>query len=133
VHFRGGDFYKNQNKYGVLRSDYYLSALNIVDPFREKLLTVVTDDVENAKATLKTLNPDMVLGPNHLNEWETLKLMSCGGTLITSNSTFSWWGGRLALAGGAQVYIPRPWLNDPKTGVQDAFEHPEFKLISSIF
>ena len=59
--------------------------------------------------------------------------MTRGGTLVTANSTFSWWGGRLALAGGAKVYIPSPWLNNPKIEVKDAFEHPDFKLISSFF
>jgi hypothetical protein len=130
---REEDFYKHQHNYSVLRADYYLSGLNVIDPLRRKVLIIVTNNIENARGVKKDTNPDIVLGPKGLNEWESLRLISSTKNLVTSNSTFFWWGGRIALASGAKIYIPSPWLKDSTAGVNNAFEHPNFKLVSSVF
>jgi hypothetical protein len=110
-----------------------LSGLNVIDPLRRKVLIIVTNNIENARGVKKDTNPDIVLGPKGLNEWESLRLISSTKNLVTSNSTFFWWGGRIALASGAKIYIPSPWLKDSTAGVNNAFEHPNFKLVSSVF
>ena len=133
IHIRGGDFYKLKNTNGVLSAEYFLTALRSMDLARNTFLVVVTDDLENTKSICNELNPDLILGPEDLNEWQTLKVMSLSKSIVTSNSTFSWWGGRLALEMGGQVIIPRPWFKDSGIGEKDAFEHPGFIPIKSRF
>jgi len=133
IHVRGGDFYKLKDSHGVLSAEYFLRALRLIDPSRNTCLLVVTDDLENTKSICNVLNPDLVLGPESLNEWDTLRVMSRSKNIITSNSTFSWWGGRLALEMGGQVLIPRPWFKSSTIGEKDAFEYPGFRSVLSVF
>lgn len=133
IHVRRGDFLKYGNSFGVLSQEFFINARSALDPAKELFLIVVTDDPDSAKSICAALGPNLVLGPNELDEWQTIKLMSMASAIVTSNSTFSWWGSRVALDTGCKVAIPEPWFVDLELGVQDAFAHPEFRLIQSVF
>jgi hypothetical protein len=42
--------------------------------------------------------------------------MSFAKSLVTSNSTFSWWAGFLATTRGGEVVAPSPWTRTPVYG-----------------
>lgn len=132
VHIRGGDFHQHLDHFGMLTEQYYSSSLETVEPLSQRFRIVVTDDVERAEK-LKSIGADLILGPDDLDEWQTLKLMSGAEVVLTANSTFSWWGGRLALECGGRVLIPSPWFKNPKISVGSAFEHPNFEPSPSSF
>jgi hypothetical protein len=133
MHIRGGDFYKLKNSHGVLGVDYYKNAVNHINEIEKISLIVITDDLENAKNIYENLIPDLILGPNDLSEWQTLKLMSIAKYVITANSTFSWWGARIALENDAMILVPDPWFRDQGIEVKTAFYHPKFVLSKSSF
>lgn len=133
MHIRGGDFYKLRNSHGVLGIDYYKTALDFINEIDQPQLIVVTDDLENAKNVYEHFKPYLIFGPNDLNEWQTLKLMSMAKFVITANSTFSWWGARLALDNGATVLVPDPWFRNQRIDVNSAFHHPKFIPSKSTF
>ena len=133
IHIRGGDFYELKGSNGVLAKDYYQRALSLIEGSLRGAVIVLTDDVQNAVEICSDLGPSRILGPESIGEWESLKIMSMATSVITANSTFSWWGGRLALEKGAKVIIPTPWFKDHVIGVNDAFEHPQFQKVPSAF
>lgn len=133
IHIRGGDFYNLKARHGVLNLDYFKRALSLVDSRFKETVIVITDDIESTKKFCIELRPSLVFGPEDINEWESLKMMSNAACVITANSTFSWWGGRLALEHGAKVFIPSPWFKQDSVGVKNAFEHPKFLRVRSSF
>jgi len=133
IHIRGGDFFDQKDSFGVLSSEYFKAAVNSLKDCDKSFIVVVTDDLARNKNIYESLKPNLIFGPADLNEWQTLKLMAMANVVITSNSTFSWWGGRLAFENGAEVVIPSPWFKNAEIGVLDAFEHPGFKTCTSSF
>jgi hypothetical protein len=59
--------------------------------------------------------------------------MSQARFVITSNSTFSWWGALLASGNGGTAYIPEPWFLNWIPDPDSAFEYPGFKKVRSRF
>jgi len=116
LHFRRGDtvtkdFLKSR---GLLKFEYYKNALdkigksiNRVEQFK---LAVITDDPLAAKHELKNLNVDLWLGPQELNAIQAIKFASNSKFFIGSNSTFSWWIGKILIYNKrGEVYLPTPW------------------------
>ena len=134
LHFRRGDLVKYSHTMGVLDLDYFARALEAAmhNWGREIRLSILTDDKDAAIQEFPNLVAD-IYGPADLSEWQALALMSKAKFVITSNSTFSWWGGLLALRNGGQVYIPDPWFLQWNPIPGDAFHYPGFKVIRSSF
>lgn len=133
VHVRGGDFFNLSSTQGVLSAKYYKEALSKFFDLSKLDIVLVTDDIDNAERVSVEIKPDFIIGPKTLNEWETLKLMSNAHGLIMANSTFSWWGGRIALEQGCKVFLPSPWVKIDHLNVGNAFQHPDFFPIVSSF
>lgn len=133
IHVRGGDFFKLSSTQGVLSANYYQEALLKFPGLSNLDVVIVTDDVDSVQRVSLEINPDFIIGPNDLNEWQTLKLMANAQGLIMANSTFSWWGGRMALEHGCKVFLPSPWVKTDQLSVGDAFQHPDFIPIKSYF
>jgi len=134
LHFRRGDLLKYSETMGVLDADYFSRALEtaMADVGRELRLIVLTDDRQAAIQELTGFIAE-IYGPADLSEWQALALMSKAKFVITSNSTFSWWGGLLASRNGGSVYIPNPWFLDWNPNPGDAFRYPGFITVHSTF
>ena len=131
IHIRHGDTASAQNlaTVGVLDSLYYKNL-----PAKSKSKRVViTDDIEGARETFGNIQIDEIFGPDDLNAYQALAVMSRSSRLFTANSTLSWWGGFLAEANSAEVFIPNPFFRniDPNPGT--AFFFPNFQTLPSIF
>jgi hypothetical protein len=134
LHIRGGDFKNLAQSFGLLGSRYYLNIVNnILKPEGYNQCNVITDDLEYARNLLLGANFKFTFhGPNELDDWDSMKLMSESPLVIASHSTFSWWGGLFSLSNGGRCIIPHPWfLNFGIVGA--AFQYPGFIKTESTF
>ena len=134
VHFRRGDLLTFYQSMGVLEDDYFLSAIDSAFSDLQKTikLIVLTDSKEHALKSFADV-ANQVYGPDDVDEWEALKIMSRASFVVTSNSTFSWWGGLLASKNGGVAYTPTPWFLNWAPDPGSAFEYPDFRNIPSRF
>jgi|688.fasta_scaffold55801_5 hypothetical protein len=134
VHFRRGDLLRYSNSMGILEDDYFLNAINSAfDDLQKRIKVIVlTDDKEYGNRSFAGV-ADEVYGPSDIDEWVGLNIMSQASFVITSNSTFSWWGALLASSNGGTAYIPDPWFLNWIPDPGSAFEYPGFKKVRSQF
>ena len=132
VHVRQGDLNNVKESMGILSLEYYLDAIEFLRKKTGKHKTIIlTDDVNGAMKTFLGQEIDKFVGPESLNAWETLKLMSISPNLITANSTLSWWGGYVAGKSGSNVVMPKPWFRNWHEEVGDAFYFDGVSVMSS--
>ena len=134
VHFRRGDLLNYGKTMGVLDDDYFLKAITyaFTDLNQRVKLVVLTDDKEAGEKTFASL-ADEVYGPDDVDEWEALRIMSNAIFVVTSNSTFSWWGALLSSKNGGTAYVPSPWFLDWSPNPGEAFTFPSFKKVPAQF
>jgi hypothetical protein len=138
IHVRQGDLINVKNSMGILDHSYYLRAINKIKENNGNLdfnFIILTDDVSRANdivVQLKLANFS-IFGPDQLNTWQSLKVMSNAKNLIIANSTLSWWGAFIASDKGGKSYLPTPWFRNWHEDVGDAFYFPGSNLISSNF
>lgn len=134
IHFRRGDMIKYYDSMGLLHPDYFLQVANKALSEHGKFIEIIvlTDDKAAAHNALEGKFTN-VFGPEDVSEWQALALMSRAKFVVTSNSTFSWWGGLLASRNGAKVYIPNPWFLNWTPNPREAFNYPGFVTHPSIF
>jgi hypothetical protein len=134
VHFRRGDLINFRSSMGLLKDTYFLKAIEValaeLNPAPR--LVVITDDKGAAEKVFSRFTKE-IFGPSDLQEWESLHVMSTARFVITSNSTFSWWGGLLCIKNGGEVYVPSPWFLNWSPDPSKAFHFPGFKVIPSDF
>lgn len=130
MHVRRGDYLQNRNSYGLLSLSYY-------DKLRAKLnypTFILTDDetyLYDLKANFKDAE---VLGPNHLNTWESLAFMARASQIVTANSSLSWWASYFVTKHGGIAYLPRPWFKQKdKPGVSPLLFFPGAREVQSEF
>lgn len=133
IHVRQGDTKSlaNRKRVGVLDHLYYQKLLERKS--KRDWRVVVTDDVEGAQEILQGIEVDKIFGPSDLDPWETLWVMANSRRLVAANSTFSWWGGFLALENGAEVVIPKPFFVSSELDTKGALKYPGFKEAESSF
>lgn len=133
IHIRQGDTNTpaNKKRVGVLSETFYKNILSRNSELSHRV--VITDDVEGAKQVLQGISVDEIFGPRELDPWQSLHLMAQSKRLIMANSTFSWWGGFLALFKGAEVIIPEPFFNSPRLDTRGALNYPGFSTTKSYF
>jgi len=131
IHVRQGDTKSPTNKarVGILASEYFRRLLSRRHPNASRL--VVTDDLDGARQTLDGIDLDYYIGPDDVNPWEALYIMSQANILVTANSTFSWWGGFLAFSLGGKVIIPKPFFASPELNPGDSLLYPGFSESSA--
>lgn len=135
LHFRRGDFLNFRDSMGILTTEYFENALSVArrTAAMESFKTIViSDDKELALRSFSDIS-NSIYGPDDLSEWESLALMAEAKFVITSNSTFSWWGGLLASRRGGIAIIPDPWFLNWNPMPNQAFQYPGFKIVPSIF
>lgn len=135
IHIRGGDFHEESATMGVLSSDYYIRALDLINRNCGEIgfILVLTDDVEFAKTIVFQLNIAnyRILGPQDCSAWEALLFMSEAKYLVTANSTLSWWGAFLAKKVGGVCITPYPWHHNPPGNSKNALGYPGFLSVDS--
>ena len=106
IHVRRGDYNSNRESFGVLSLQYY-------DYLLEKLkspVIITTDDNLFVKVLRTKYREARVFGPETLNAWEALTLMSHSSCLLSANSSLSWWASFYLRSKGLPAYIPMPWF-----------------------
>lgn len=134
VHFRQGDMLNYRKTMGNLNFEYFKDSIStaLKDCGEELRIIVLTDDKDAALKHFSNLAAE-IYGPDEISEWQGLAAMSTAKFVITSNSTFSWWGALLASRRGGIAYIPNPWFLNWQPAPGDAFNFPGFKRLPSIF
>jgi hypothetical protein len=112
VHVRRGDYTsrRNSGSFALLEPEWYLKASQLLRD-RHGLLAflIVSDDPAWCARHLRCPGPTVVASSDHPSSpLEDLALLVDCDHHIVANSTFSWWGARLAPAGG-DVVAPSRW------------------------
>jgi hypothetical protein len=134
VHYRRGDLLDFRSTMGLLDDAYFLNAVEVAlaESNPSLRLVILTDDKNAGVKAFSGITED-VYGPSDIEEWEAFKIMSRARFVITSNSTFSWWGALLCFQNGGEVYLPSPWFLNWSPDPGNAFYFPGFKTIPSEF
>ena len=119
LHLRFGDYSddpKTRASHGLTESTFFSKSIEqlIKNEGASGNILVITDDINKASkfvATLRTsASIECVSSANPISD---LLAISQSSHVITSNSTFSWWGAWLAYKlHDAKVVYPRPWFAD---------------------
>lgn len=99
VHIRKGDYSRLGDVYGVIRTEFYLRSIELLREKKRLYPIWIFTDTPSAlePGDIKFLEPERIFGPGELQSpLENLLLLSKGGSLIASNSTFSWWASQLS-------------------------------------
>ena len=111
LHIRGADDYR---KAGIrLNTRQYLSdALPLVDASDERSpIWVFSDDLDYARSVVQAAlryRTQFVPIPQGTRPIEVMLALACTHSIITANSTFSWWSAYLS--GHDRVVTPAPWM-----------------------
>ncbi len=119
IHIRGGDYRGLAKSVGILSSDYYERALELILAEKPgKAIWLFSNDPELADQILEStpLKISRRILETDLGPEETLFLMSQANHIVISNSTFSWWAAYLR-GSNKFVVAPTKWfrtLEEPK-------------------
>ncbi len=134
VHVRRGDWTLQSDQVGILKNPYYDKAIEIVLSTLNLStipIYVISDEPDEAKQLFKDNSGVIIIGPEELDEWGCLGLMSRAKAVITANSTLSWWGGYLSYKNGGIMVIPNPWFAEWGERVGSAFANPGVLQVDS--
>jgi len=109
IHIRGGD-YKELN--WSLSKKYYSNAFKyIYDKIYSPVFYVITDDRDYASSILNDFKYELIDDFNGEMYFLNLYLISRARNIISSNSTFCWWG---AFLNSTYDYIlfPKKWISN---------------------
>lgn len=127
VHIRRGDFLSTSNMrfHGILPNVYYSNALaEVASRSTVESIFVFSDDHQGKvlDGISWPVQPRFVRPPSNSKPMESLILMSQAQTIITANSSFSWWGAWLGwYLRRATVIVPDPWLRSLGEGFTGLF------------
>jgi glycosyltransferase involved in cell wall biosynthesis len=112
VHIRLGD-YKSESNFGLLSPSYYEAAVEEINSghhFDE--IWAFSDEPELAQRNYLTHCNAQVkwIANNEFSSSETLQLMRLCNGFVISNSTFGWWGAKLAHGINPPVIVPSKWF-----------------------
>lgn len=134
IHIRRGDLIPSAKTMGVIDVRYYEKAIANILRLEPNLdIICITDDVPNSIDIAEQLNAKVLLGPQALNEWEAIALMSKSKYVVASNSTFSWWGSYLCSKNGGSAILPHPWFRNWHQSIEQAFVFPGSTIEEAIF
>ena len=106
IHYRGTDYKNWGGTDYTLPIDYYLNAMSLIEDLNQYRLVILTDDINLAKKTFKTLWNAEYISDSEINDFQ---ILLNADKLIISNSTFAWWGAYLNYH-NAEVFAPKYWL-----------------------
>lgn len=113
VHVRRGDYLKPKfaDTIYLLRPSWYARASEILrERHGELSFVVVSDDPAWCRENLRLPGETLIASAEHPTDpLDDLAILAACRHHLVANSTFSWWGARLAADGGTQV-VPRHWM-----------------------
>lgn len=122
IHIRRGDYLNpgTLEFHGLADLSYYSQALTASG---ELPIKVFSDDLQSARQLVRKLGVDaeFMEPPNDSHPIESLILMSLASSIITANSSFSWWGAWLGEREDRPVFVPRPWIKGAVYSEEDLF------------
>ncbi len=127
IHVRRGDYALLKSTYGILTPKYFNKNL---DPHLQ--LYILSDDkaLSESESFIKSTVPQVY--PNLDSLWEEFAILAQAKHLVMSNSTFSWWAGRICVKMGGSAIAPSPWFVDPN--VKESFTLGDiFKKVDAYF
>jgi hypothetical protein len=142
MHFRFGDYVKNQQSHPLLTYHYYKNCIikisNIVDYpkhilyFCEKEDNVIVTDIIH-KLSLEFPSIKITKIDDTITDWKQMILMSCCTHNIIANSSFSWWGAYLNRHVDKIVCYPDKWFGPalPNHDTVDLFPDNWYKVQST--
>lgn len=133
VHFRFGDYLK-ENNFGIPGHGYY--SIAIQDAWkseRYKSIWVFSDDINSARSNFpkQFLQHVRWIEDVDSSPASTLQAMRFGYGYVIANSTFSWWGAYLSKTELPPVTAPSPWFKGMKS--PNEILPPHWKTLDSDF
>lgn len=125
VHVRCGDFLDPAllGLHGKTQREYYERALSLLEDLRSPLpMVVFSDDPARARSLLDGLRPEMCFLPldPEIRPMDWIYILSHASSVVTANSSYSWWVAWLAEQREAwPIICPRPWFADTSIPEQD--------------
>ena len=111
IHYRFGDYLEwGKEELGgidlTLPDSYYRNAAALIAELDQYLIVVVTDDIQLCESRTSYLKNKMIVSDSEIMDFQ---ILLNADTLITANSSFSWWAAYLNKK-NARVYAPEYWL-----------------------
>ncbi len=103
IHLRRGDYLGTP--FGVLDFSYYKKLLR-----KDLPLVICSDDSSQISKYCDFFHTQYVFTPLNSSAWEALTIISRAKSVLSSNSTLSWWGAAIANKNSYEVFLPEPWL-----------------------
>ena len=131
-HVRRGDYEAAEFtpvNIGTLSDEFFIEGLHTVKPSNLVLLTENREDVSDL---VIQLNPQLVLDKSETTPWETLAIIYGATKFLGSNSSLSWWGARLCLERGGDVWLPSQWSYWKNVNVGD-FHFANCKIVDALW
>lgn len=123
VHIRRGDYLQNDNleNIGLCSISYYKSSIQAIkEQHPETTFFFFSDDIEWTKQNLPTSNA-VYITRQETPDYVDLYLMTKCKSHIIANSTFSYWGSKLADNDDHLCYYPAKWFINPEWNTPDIF------------
>ena len=111
IQIRGGDYINNSDVGNICDTEFFRKATSYIkEKVSDPYYLVFTDTPEYAKKVLQGLDINYGLAPRvPENPREDVELMSLCDYIITSNSTFGWWGAWLNKNPQRIIIGPKLW------------------------
>ena len=140
IHFRIGDYVKNQAMHPILNSDYYIKSIKYLNSQLQNFSsyeflyfgeqadnTIIHSFIREINTIFK--NKYTIIDYN-ISDWEQLLLMSLCDHNIIANSTFSWWGAYFNTNVNKIVCYPPLWFGkNCNHNVKDLFPEKWIKIL----
>jgi len=118
VHFRGGDYKKNENIkiFHQVDENYYTKNINkILKLFKNPIFLFFTDDYFHLKKTIKNFDyPHIFINEISPNRMRDFQLLSQCDHFLIPNSTFSLWAAIMNKQNKKIVVTPKNWFKHNK-------------------
>ncbi|NNF02069.1 MAG: alpha-1,2-fucosyltransferase [Bacteroidia bacterium] len=125
IHVRRSDYFFNSKLHqvhGILRSDYYNKAINLIaEKYSDLELFVFSDDMEWVKEFMHFDYPTTYVENNTEDQiaHQDMELMSYCDHNIIANSSFSWWSAWLNTNPQKMVVAPNKWFKTTRLDTKD--------------
>ena len=119
VHIRLGDMLKYTKSMGVLSKNFYEKAISQINQVSSNPILLISDDIQAASKMLPQSSWGTVV-PMQPGEDAIIGFyrIMCGQSIVTSNSTFSYWAAFLSRS-ASLVIVPSSTSFDKKTQIKN--------------
>ena len=140
LHFRIGDYVKNQTIHPILNINYYIKSINLLKSklkdFDDNYYLLIFGEINDNKKILDNIqiiknnfnSIEIVICDYNIEDYEQMLLMSLCDHNIIANSSFSWWGAYFNSNSEKIVSYPNIW-NGSTNDTQDLFPENWNKII----